>query len=874
MGAAATVLRQSVLRLAMTQPMTVLASAALAGVAIDHALAIPQEVWLSLMIAAILVWWAIRRRLTRGDPDGKFRGWDVACLCVTLACALAIRHHTSIARYHNATILDVLTEVEEPTIAVGVVDQAVRVRRDPIDEVAPWLEPATVSGNKVSGNTEPTGRYQSLITLQLQTLRRGIRDVPFSGRVLVRVNGDLSDLRPGDRLRVFGKIATLPAPSNPGQRDPRIWAIRNEIHATMKADRSRDVQRLDVPSGSSSVYRWGQRRVTDVATSARQTIMNAVSPQQQGIALALILGQRDLLENDTSETLIVTGTAHLLSVSGLHLGIVFLVARLIAGILRLPLGGQLIFLLAVMLFYVAITGGRPPVLRAAILLSTLMLSIAISRPYHPLNSLSLALIVLLGAMPREIFSIGMQLSFLAVATLLSCGRPNRRSPTAANDAVELEESFDRLADRSRGRWVRFAWYLGYTAKTAVWYSGCVTIVTLPLVWHEFHVVSSVSVLVNVILSPMMMLALSVGVATVIAAWIFTPLAIVPGWLCSIILSWMTGVIGWASRLPGGHFWLPSPPMIWVVAYYIGLVAILAGSARQTRHKPMAIWSAAWFVLAWSLATTPAALPPSTLEATFIDVGHGTATVLRPDREQVWLYDCGWLGNFRNRSNKIDEVLWSMGVTRIDGIVFSHADADHFNALPGLAKRFAIENIMTPPGMLDGAGRSLDQARRAIESSGVVVTELNATSELPIGKLGGWWKNVEILHPPAKRIKGSDNANSMVLQINHADRSLLLPGDLEPPGTSVLISQPRPRPGGVMMAPHHGSLRMDADAVLQWARPIETIVSGGKRAAKVEVTEMLSATGGGVHVTSKVGCVRVRIDEHGAVEVRSWERSPW
>lgn len=856
--------------------MTILASSALAGVAIDHGFSVGLTVWLSVTVVSALAWWAIRGRLTDDETARKYRGWDVAFLCLTLACVLAIRHHTVIQRYHRATILDVLSEVEEPTIAVGVVDQTVRLRRDPIDEVAPWIDPAAFTGKTgpVSEKTDPSSRYQSLITLRIETLRRGPRDVPISGRVLVRVNGDLSDLRPGDRVRVFGQIATLSAPSNPGQRDPRIWAMRNEIHATMKTGRPRDIERLNASSGSFDVYRWIQRCIADVATSARATILDAVSPEQQGIALALILGQRDLLESDTSEMLIVTGTAHLLSVSGLHLGILFLVARLIAGLMRMPLGWQLIFLALVTLFYVAITGGRPPVLRAAILLATLMLSIAIARPYHPLNSLSLALILLLWAMPLEIFSIGMQLSFLAVATLLSCGRPNRRSPTAANDAVDLEESFDRLADQSRGHWVRIAWYLGYAARTAVWYSGCVTVVTLPLVWHEFHVVSPVSVLVNVVLSPMMMVALSVGVATVIAAWIFVPLAIVPGWLCSIILSWMTSVIGWASELPGGHFWMPSPPMFWVVAYYVGLLAILAFYARQTRRKPIAVWSALWIVLAWKMATTPAPLAPATFEATFIDVGHGTATVLRPDGEELWLYDCGWLGNFRNRSHKIDEVLWSMGITQIDGIVLSHADADHFNALPGLAKRFTIEKIVTPPGMLSGQGGSLEQARRAIDASGVAVTELDATSELPIGTLGDWWRDVDILHPPAERIEGSDNANSMVLQINVADRPLLLPGDLEPPGTSVLISRPRPRPGGVMMAPHHGSLRMDADAVLQWARPTETVVSGGKRAAKVEVTEMLSATGGGVHVTSKVGCVRVRINKRGAVEVRAWEIAPW
>ena len=77
-----------------------------------------------------------------------------------------------------------------------------------------------------------------------------------------------------------------------------------------------------------------------------------------------------------------------------------------------------------------------------------------------------------------------------------------------------------------------------------------------------------------------------------------------------------------------------------------------------------------------------------------------------------------------------------------------------------------------------------------------------------------------------------------------------------------------------MAPHHGSLRMDAATVLHWARPSETIVSGGERAKRPEVKEMLSAAGSGVHVTAHQGAVRVRIDDSGAIQTETWNTTPW
>ena len=173
-------------------------------------------------------------------------------------------------------------------------------------------------------------------------------------------------------------------------------------------------------------------------------------------------------------------------------------------------------------------------------------------------------------------------------------------------------------------------------------------------------------------------------------------------------------------------------------------------------------------------------------------------------------------------------------------------------------------------MLEETEPALEAVRLAIEKAGTPVREVSDTKTV----LSEHGQVIGVLHPPPLRLQGSDNANSLVLRIDCGGKSLILPGDLEPPGTELLINHDRPPPGGVLMAPHHGSLTMDASAVLHWSRPGETIVSGGRRARRPEVLEMLSITGSGVHVTSEVGAVRVRIDRQGLIEVRSWAESPW
>lgn len=848
------------------QPLTLLAGFAWLGVSLDGFTDVAPSRWLMVMVCS-----AIALPLCSRIPRLGMRQWRIPLVGLLVLSLFALRHHSATSQYTDATVLQVLQDHPEPMIMTGVVDRPARMQRDPLDAATRWSE---------DGKFQAAGKFQTILQVSIETLRMGYRPKAFSGRALVRVDGDCTSLLPGDHVKLLGQIALFSPPTNPGDHDVREWAARNDLQCTLQVDSLDEVTLIDDGAGEHAITWWqrGGRIIARLTGSARDSILGQISPDQQGLALALVLGQRDLLDRAAAESLLVTGTAHLLSVSGLHLGILLILARILAGLVRMPLKTQWIFLVFVTVFYVAITGGRPPVLRAAILLATVILSTAMARPRHPINSLSLAAILLAWWMPTAVFSVGMQLSFLAVATLLTCGRVRRRGQTLASQSVELENQFDELARRSLGRNERRLRWFGRAVATAIWYSGCVSVITLPIVWEQFNVVSPVSVLVNVVLSPLMTVALSAGVATVLAGWILAPVAVIPGWLCSQVLVVMRWVIDLASDVPGGHAWLPNPSVSWVWMYYVVLLMILAARPMGRRRTPLTLWSIVWFIAAWWTATTPSALPRGTYEATFVDVGHGTATILRPQRDEVWMYDCGWMGNFHQNSRKVEQVLWSMGVTHLRGIVLSHADADHFNALPGLVKRFSIGCIITPPGMLAGEGSMLARTRETIHEHGIPVYEVNRndslTSRLQLDQTPAWLENVRVLHPPAIPLQANDNANSLVLQIDHGGRCLLLPGDLEPPGTAVLISTPRPRPGGVMMAPHHGSLRMDADAVLQWARPRESIVSGGKRAAKPAVTEMLAAAGGGVHVTATEGAIRVRIDAGGQVKIRSWMEDPW
>jgi competence protein ComEC len=224
-------------------------------------------------------------------------------------------------------------------------------------------------------------------------------------------------------------------------------------------------------------------------------------------------------------------------------------------------------------------------------------------------------------------------------------------------------------------------------------------------------------------------------------------------------------------------------------------------------------------------------------------------LLAPTGETL-LYDAGSLSSPESAARMVASYLWHRGITRIDGIVISHADVDHFNAVPSLLEQFRVGAIYVSPVMFDeiglpGVGDATEQERadrplpvrdaqpptnqlsgpaelrRAIEIAGVPIREIWADSRLQLGPK----VVIDVLHPPRRGVIGNDNANSLTLVVEHEGQRVLLPGDLESPGIEDLMAE-LPHDCDVLLAPHHGSRRSDPPGFAAWSTPEWVVVSCG------------------------------------------------
>jgi competence protein ComEC len=121
--------------------------------------------------------------------------------------------------------------------------------------------------------------------------------------------------------------------------------------------------------------------------------------------------------------------------------------------------------------------------------------------------------------------------------------------------------------------------------------------------------------------------------------------------------------------------------------------------------------------------------------------------------------------------------------------------------------------------------------------------------------------LEVLHPPCRGLPASDNANSVVLQVEYRGRRLLLPGDLEPPGLEALLNEP-PLECTVLMAPHHGSRKSNSPPLARWCRPRWVVLSGAGRWSTAEIDATYRAVGGRILHTCRSGAIEFLFDAEG------------
>jgi competence protein ComEC len=500
--------------------------------------------------------------------------------------------------------------------------------------------------------------------------------------------------------------------------------------------------------------------------------------------------------------------------------------------------------------------------------------ILLRRPVVYANTFALAWLGVALANPADVFSAGCQLSFLAVAVLVfGLGRwvetlndephsspvppPVRFSGSLVRllhwtfvGLDPLERAVDEVRPwyESAGRWLVRSIFAAYFVNAVVW------LAVMPLLARYSHLVSPIALLIGPPLVLLTSIALLSGFGLLLLAWC-PPLAAPFAWVTQWCLAGCDELVALGLRVPGGYCFVTDVPAWWLVLFYAGL---LAGLTLPVLWKDgrWAVLLVGWLALGVAMAFWPHR--PGEFRCTFVAVGHGGCTVIETTHGHVALYDAGATQGPGVSRNQIAPFLWSRGIRRIDELIVSHADLDHFNGVKELTDMFAVGRLVCTPTFAERPLAAMEQTLAALKARGI---------PSQIVRAGQSWQfdgvSFDVLHPPVVGPPGKENVRSLVLLVRYEDASVLLTGDLEEAGLEQVLALPAPRID-VMQAPHHGSDKANSPVIANWARP-RFVVS----CQKEPLNERQS-----VRMYEKLGIPFLGTWPHGTVTVRVERGRAW
>ena len=701
-----------------------------------------------------------------------------------------------------------------------------------------------------SGTRQPTER--SKLTVSVDSIRDDGFFRPASGLVQVFFDGKTTGLFSGDRIEVVGNLVPIKPPANPGDFDFQQSLRHQHIHCQLEAPTPQAVKKM----GRVNLFK---NSISRLRSDLDQVLWFYLEPTRAPLASAMLLGNRSQLTSENRDEFLTSGTLHVLAISGLHVGILAGLFLLLPRLGLLPRRWGLGVTMAFVFFYAALVEFRPPVTRAAILISVFCYCRIVGRVALSFNSLAFAGIIVVAINPMDIFSAGAQLSFLAVATLIHF--KTWLAPPEVSDPI------DQLIEKSLTPRERMKKHVLRVAYSTLLVSAIIWSFALPAVASQFHIVAPIALIANPILLVPLFSSLVFGAGVLAFGTWFPALAHLMAAGCNGSLWLIQKIVETSSQLPLGHWWTAGPTPTMVTVFYATLL-VFYFCFKVPRPKWLLFFGGAWVLCGWIIPDAQAywkAQNRQNLVMTVLDVGHGSCVLLELPNGKNVLYDCGRYGSARAAESTAASLLWKKRIGKLDAVFVSHADSDHFNGLPGLAEKFRIERVLISKNLSRQLSHkpSFQNTILNMEGRGVL-RETVAQGDL---LMFGASLRMAILNPADGAVTNSDNEDSIVIAIEFQGNRILLPGDLEGEALSQLLDS-KPTIYDIAMAPHHGSRNSAPEHFIQWCRPTFLIVSAGQG----KNTEILDYADRDPYPsilhTAYTGAVRIELQDH-SIRVDAW-----
>lgn len=533
-----------------------------------------------------------------------------------------------------------------------------------------------------------------------------------------------------------------------------------------------------------------------------QDRFRTILPNQYALAEALLLNRKEGIDPEQRDRFARAGLAHLLAISGFHVGLIAGVLLLLGGALRLSPRATAASTVVATVVYVLFLGAPHAAARAALQITLALAGRIWQRAADPYSMIATAALVLLLFDPLALLDPGFQLSFAGTAGIIALRRhfldalPSRPLPKSIRESIAV--------------------------------SLAATLATAPFTVMHFGQIAPIGVVANLAAIPISGVAVPALVVSLAVSYISLPAAQFLAGGAELLIDALDAVARAAAAVPGGQLLVPRDAVIgWasasaLAAFFSARLARRAGEVRPVVRRLVVGGVAVAVLVVWP--NVARRLHDGSLEIHAIDVGQGDAFAIRTPGGRWILVDAGpgGMGYDAGRARVVPFLL-RHGARRVDAMILTHPDSDHIGGAGAVLDAFDV-GLVVDPGVALGKPLYRDLLHRA-RSGRLRWVAARPDLDLSID-------NVEI------RVLGADegeldekrtaNQLSVAFRLEYGRFRALFLGDAPAEVEERLVARHGPELRvDLLKVAHHGSTTSTSTALLQSARPRLALISAGR-----------------------------------------------
>ena len=634
------------------------------------------------------------------------------------------------------------------------------------------------------------------------------------------------NLEYGDKIFITGEFQEPQGMRNEGGFNYKEYLKSLNIYGSVKAKNIKVIEQ-----NKGNIFMNFTYKISD---EIKENIEEFMGEKYSGLLLGLLLGDSSKIDENIEENFKITSLTHILAVSGAQVSYIIVAMY---SLLKRKIGIQKtrVVIIASLIFYTALTGFSPSIVRAGIMGIILMISGLVFRKNDIINSIAISLFFMLVYNPFLLENVGLQLSYLGTIGIIGF-----------NKTIILILKNIQIRNRKwKYKINRKLILLISKIKEILAVTMSASLAVVPVMIYHFNLFGTYFLITNLLASIIIGPITLLGTLLVIISFISINIAKILSYILKFLIDILLFISSF-SKLPISKIYIPTPTITFIIIIYLSLIislfiykvfhernpnttilrvrnllALVKYKFKQNRNyiiKRIVIINIVIFLCIIFI--------PRDLKINFVDVGQGDSTFIITPKNKTILIDGGGsnTGSFDVGENTLLPYILDKGYNKIDLMIISHFDSDHVGGLLTILEEIKVEKVLI--AKQEEQSENYKRFFNIVKEKNIPVIVGKRGDKINIEKD----LYLDILFPESEQIEENMiNNNSLVFNMHYNNFSMLFTGDIEEIAEKriIEITNKSRLKADIIKIPHHGSKTSSTRELLEIVLPKIALIGVGK-----------------------------------------------